>query len=251
MSPFCSGDYTPILNLDMCKAAAGGKPVNNGQSYTDWPTGCFYHSAPNAKVYFHSAGIKGPSTAGLTGTAKKDTSGQMCVLKRPRYMTSESQLAVPKDLVNNGGSAHTKGKMGACEGDCDRDSHCKPGLKCFQRNGNQKVPQCNTYGSGNVRGYDYCYDPTTSQNFCTKGYSPVMTMAQCTEAKSFLSLIPSTGKVGPGTWTDWPIGCFYNKNGASVVSTAGALSFCRGGSSHLQGLARALPENGTIMIFLL
>merc|ERR1712037_713998 len=59
-------------------------------------------------------------------------------------------------LVNKGGSAHTKGKIGLCEGDCDSDSHCATGLKCFQRNGRTAVPGCAAGGSGDVSSYDYC-----------------------------------------------------------------------------------------------
>jgi hypothetical protein len=46
--------------------------------------------------------------------------------------------------------------LGKCVGDCDLDGHCKGGLKCFKRSGNEKVPGC--AGSGSW-GYDFCYDP--------------------------------------------------------------------------------------------
>jgi len=44
-------------------------------------------------------------------------------------------------------------KLKECEADCDRDSDCADGLKCFQRNGNEKVPGCEGRA---VKGYDYC-----------------------------------------------------------------------------------------------
>jgi hypothetical protein len=40
-----------------------------------------------------------------------------------------------------------------CEGDCDRDSDCAPGLKCFQRSALEAVPGCRGTGINN---YDYC-----------------------------------------------------------------------------------------------
>jgi hypothetical protein len=40
-----------------------------------------------------------------------------------------------------------------CEGDCDRDSDCAPGLKCFQRSALEPVPGCRGTGINN---YDYC-----------------------------------------------------------------------------------------------
>mmetsp|Transcript_24523 Transcript_24523/g.70692 ORF Transcript_24523/g.70692 Transcript_24523/m.70692 type:complete len:210 (+) Transcript_24523:1089-1718(+) len=42
-------------------------------------------------------------------------------------------------------------------GDCDSDSQCKLGLKCFFRGDSRAVPGC--MGEG-IRGKDYCYDPT-------------------------------------------------------------------------------------------
>ena len=41
----------------------------------------------------------------------------------------------------------------ACEGDCDRDSDCDWGLKCFQRDGYTPVPGCKGTGKNN---WDYC-----------------------------------------------------------------------------------------------
>jgi hypothetical protein len=43
-----------------------------------------------------------------------------------------------------------------CEGDCDEDTDCKPGLKCFHRqNGYTFVPGCSGLGGKNT---DYCFD---------------------------------------------------------------------------------------------
>ena len=43
-----------------------------------------------------------------------------------------------------------------CEGDCDNNDHCAPGLECFQRWGYAPIPGC--IGTG-IAGIDYCYDP--------------------------------------------------------------------------------------------
>ena len=45
------------------------------------------------------------------------------------------------------------GKCDLCEGDCDYDSDCKAGLRCFQRDGLAPVPGCSGDGLG---GWDYC-----------------------------------------------------------------------------------------------
>ena len=60
----------------------------------------------------------------------------------------------PTDLVCSDGTY----KCGECEGDCDSDTGCKAGLKCYQRTHNlDVVPGCETTGFATNR--DYCYDP--------------------------------------------------------------------------------------------
>jgi len=44
-------------------------------------------------------------------------------------------------------------RLDVCAGDCDNDSECKTGLKCFQRSGFTDVPGC--VGKGN-EDWDYC-----------------------------------------------------------------------------------------------
>ncbi|KAL3768118.1 hypothetical protein ACHAWO_008286 [Cyclotella atomus] len=48
---------------------------------------------------------------------------------------------------------------GACEGDCDDDTQCASGLKCFSRiqGSVEFVPGCRGMG---IAGMDFCYDPT-------------------------------------------------------------------------------------------
>lgn len=43
--------------------------------------------------------------------------------------------------------------LGLCQGDCDSDADCDPGLVCFQRDDYTPVPGCNGEG---VENYDYC-----------------------------------------------------------------------------------------------
>lgn len=50
-----------------------------------------------------------------------------------------------------------KKNLDECIGECDRDSDCKPGLKCFQRSYGEPIPGCR--GPGGGREWDYCYDP--------------------------------------------------------------------------------------------
>ena len=46
--------------------------------------------------------------------------------------------------------------LGACEGECDDDTQCQLGLKCFQRSGSESIPGCSGDGQS---GKDYCYKP--------------------------------------------------------------------------------------------
>lgn len=55
--------------------------------------------------------------------------------------------------VNDPSHKSSRSKLGKCQGDCDSDSQCKPGLKCFQRSGYTKVPGCEGRGK---KHWDYC-----------------------------------------------------------------------------------------------
>ena len=101
----------------------------------------------------------------------------------------------PNTLQNLGMDADKKGKLQKCQGDCDDDSHCADGLKCFHRSASEKVhgrlggigdnltltlalsltltlarslilalplqvPGCWAGGAGDAPGFnDFCYDP--------------------------------------------------------------------------------------------
>lgn len=62
-------------------------------------------------------------------------------------------------VVGDNGSPSSAFPLGKCQGDCDSDSDCAPGLICFQRSGNDPVPGC--LGNDNTPA-DYCYDPNDS-----------------------------------------------------------------------------------------
>ena len=68
-------------------------------------------------------------------------------------------------LQNLGGSGcHRGAPCSACKGDCDSDSDCAPGHKCFQRNAFEQVPGCAVGGPGDVSGYDYCAAPIVGEH---------------------------------------------------------------------------------------
>ena len=61
--------------------------------------------------------------------------------------------------VGNNGDPSSAFPLGLCEGDCDSDSECQPGLKCLQRDGLEEIPGCSPAGEGSS-GWDYCYNET-------------------------------------------------------------------------------------------
>ena len=61
----------------------------------------------------------------------------------------------------SGGNYDSATDLHACIGECDADSQCATGLKCFQRSNGEKIPGC--MGSGGGKDWDYCYEPGTVQ----------------------------------------------------------------------------------------
>jgi len=62
--------------------------------------------------------------------------------------------------MGNNGLPAERFPLGKCEGDCDRDSECAEGLKCFSRSAHEEVPGC--VGLGKF-GNDICFDHTLSE----------------------------------------------------------------------------------------
>ena len=79
----------------------------------------------------------------------------------PRINTT---AALPTVLSHNRPNPHQQHgividhRMGLCEGDCDVDAHCAPGLICFQRNEHEAVPGCSG-GKADDSKTDFCIDP--------------------------------------------------------------------------------------------
>ena len=62
----------------------------------------------------------------------------------------------------------------ACTGECDADTQCAKGLKCFQRSKGEPIPGCT--GPGNGPDWDYCYDPAweAGEMICASGQSAAL-----------------------------------------------------------------------------
>ena len=93
-------------------------------------------------------------------------------------------------------------ELGRCYGECDKDSHCAYGLKCFQRDKFEKIPGCAGVGKS---GWDYCYDPliaellvptTTTKKPTTTTKKPTTTPAKTTKKKKELDSDNSRKEAG-------------------------------------------------------
>merc|ERR1711920_971115 len=93
------------------------------------------------------------------GNEKGTLKGGNCQKNGDMKCYSKKKTTKPTKKPTNqlGGKNDAKAKnLKACIGECDADSQCAKGLKCFQRTGTQPVPGCKGKGTS---GWDYCYKP--------------------------------------------------------------------------------------------
>jgi len=130
----------------------------------------------------------------------------------------------PQTIQNKGGSGCTSGKKcEACQGDCDNDSDCKSGLKCFQREKGEQVPGCN---EGGPKDYDFCYHPDALWN---KGGSGCTVTNQCAACQ---------GDCDNDNQCKGYFKCFQRENGEQVPG-------CRkGGPKHYDYCYNPYPGKG-------
>jgi hypothetical protein len=69
------------------------------------------------------------------------------------YCIRENEVISTGYSTDNNGGSPEPGSLLRCEGDCQSDSECGDGLKCFQRDGGELVPGC--LGTP-TQGWDYC-----------------------------------------------------------------------------------------------
>jgi hypothetical protein len=156
--PGCVGGETDIQKTDYCIL----DPYGSGYviAPTEQPTGAPATPAPVQPT-------KTPSNAPTPGPTKKPSQTptfEPTIMQVPSPYPSYNPRPVgsPKNLANLGWSPPTP--LGECEGDCDDDSECAPGLICFERD--EKfiaVPGCDG-GEDDGSLTDYCIympSPTT------------------------------------------------------------------------------------------
>merc|ERR1739848_116733 len=82
--------------------------------------------------------------------------GDLDILVLPETVAA-SKPPTKGDKTLSGGNSGSAKNLKACTGECDADSQCAKGLKCFQRSKGEKIPGCK--GNGGGKDWDYCYDP--------------------------------------------------------------------------------------------
>jgi len=83
-------------------------------------------------------------------------------------------------VVPNGNNNNQSPLLGRCEGECDSDADCQPGLICFQRTIDEPVPFC----SG--------IDDTSRGDYCTVTFTDAPTWVPTESPSSMPSLTPTT-----------------------------------------------------------
>lgn len=72
-----------------------------------------------------------------------------------RYQDAIEEIVLEPEIELSGRDVDSPSNLKACSGECDYDSECAAGLKCFQRSNGEKIPGCK--GAGGGRTWDYCY----------------------------------------------------------------------------------------------
>ncbi|GKY96987.1 hypothetical protein MPSEU_000657600 [Mayamaea pseudoterrestris] len=97
-----------------------------------------------------------------SGSKTENAMEESSIRSRPLSSATNRLLATALVVKGNNKSPASSFPLGVCQGDCDSDSECATGLKCFQRSGTQAVPGCS--GASKYSGTDFCYDPKSSSS---------------------------------------------------------------------------------------
>merc|ERR1719362_2069276 len=94
------------------------------------------------------------------------------------FVCSATINARPTGLVKlSGGNNGNAKNLKACTGECDADSQCVYGLKCFQREHGEPIPGCS--GKGGGPNWDYCYNPSRKGLLSGKNDGKAKNLAAC------------------------------------------------------------------------
>merc|ERR1711934_1082483 len=97
--------------------------------------------------------------------------------------------------------------LSACNGECDADSQCIQGLKCFQRQHGEPIPGC--FGKGGGPFWDYCYNPSLP-----------ITLSGINDAKA-KNLKACTGECDADSQCAYGLKCFQRSHGERIPGCTG------------------------------
>jgi hypothetical protein len=123
-------------------------------------------------------------------------------------------------IVGRNGEPLESYPMGPCQGDCDSDDDCQPGLVCYFREANGAVPGC-IGGDGDSSRSDYCITdpsiPTTGAITLTPSDAPVTIVPTITQP----TLSPTTSSLPTAFLSDYPSS--VPSGGPSAVPTISSM----------------------------
>lgn len=184
------------------------------------PNGQFVGRAPILNCDFYPCPEGGTMSENMIGPEREDpiedvedVSANMMVAvdapaaAKPANSGGESTTSDGTTLSNWGSeplqhacTSNSSGSCGMCQGDCNSDADCQPGLLCFSRGQGEmtSVPGCVSGGSGDKPGMDYCYTPwkpvettttttTTSTTTTTTTPPPDMQTGGFMSAEAYIS----------------------------------------------------------------
>eukprot|EP00980_Cylindrotheca_fusiformis_P015006 scaffold4127_cov126-Cylindrotheca_fusiformis.AAC.2 len=133
--------------------------------------------------------------------------------------------------------------LGLCEGDCDDDPDCEPGLICFQRDGNESVPGCSG-GSRDGSRTDYCIPENAPNPPPTSPPAPAPAPPPTSPSRLPLKITQSfplgrcEGDCDKDADCQSGLKCFQRDAGDSVPA-------CSGGSRDGSRTDYCIPKNNT------
>merc|ERR1712037_687419 len=122
---------------------------------------------------------------------------------------TKCKKAAPVDKNLSGGNSGGAKNLKACTGECDADSQCAKGLKCFQRSKGEKIPGCK--GNGGGKDWDYCYNPVHGgiKNLSGGNSGSAKNLQRC------------TGECDADSQCAYGLKCFQRSRGEPIPSCKG------------------------------
>jgi hypothetical protein len=261
---FVSTWNTPALCMAQCQELVPGTSsffMKSAQGYCGCSSTKKGHCSITASSTYTSYEIPAATGSGSSNIAclkNFSVSTSQCRLCQPgRHLTNISQLPVVigQELGWEGCTSSNPCSVG--QGDCDNDSECAGGLKCFRRSNSVDLPQ--NFQNGNlVAGSDMCYDPNVEAtdggcgecsvgHFCVGGTTPMqpcsagtygsttlLTTDQCSGTCIF-GRNPTPGSTTSSCGGICPEG--FVCKARSIVACGSARVFCPAGSTKPTAVA--------------